>query len=91
MNAASFFNLKKLKMVWMQSNICINDYFSSQTEISSIGKIVDDNCGVCRGLENSADCKIFTKIREMEIRNSNALSDLINRKIEALEIKIQNV
>ena len=75
----------------MYLNPCIKKHFLNPDEISKMEKTVEENCGVCKSLENSADCKLFKKIQETESKNSNDLNEFLNTKIERMERKMEDI
>lgn len=47
LNGESFIRLKNLEKVWLNDNVCIDDYFIGESRVSDMFEIVTEKCGMC--------------------------------------------
>lgn len=47
MNGAVFNRLSKLKLIYLAGNICINENFKDQNQITALSRVVSEKCAFC--------------------------------------------
>ena len=93
-NGVVFIPLKKLEMLWLLKNPCINQSYRGEEELNAMRKTVGEKCTFCGSLENLEHCELFRRIHKLETEKSTNLEKKIEnleQKLDKIEMLLQNL
>lgn len=92
MNGRLFARLNRLKQVWLDGNVCIEEKFESETRIATMAQVVDAKCAFTETLHDMS--VIFNKkfkIMENFMETTLAEKDKLQNEVSAAKATIAQV